>query len=108
MKKIYFTVQLCLTQSLPYMHRYLPNILQTKRFVPITYSAAMHPNKTFALDGLSSLPTWAGRKHHLAELFHYKATDRSSCAMRPVERLFIQLPYPRSFRNGWKQMKPKA
>lgn len=35
--------------------------------------------QSICLDGLSSLPTWAGRKHHWRN-FRCKVTDRLLCA----------------------------
>ena len=48
--------------------------------------------QAICLDGLSALPTWAGRKHHLAEL--------------PLQGNIILPLSPHSSRNGWKRTKP--
>ena len=59
--------------------------------------------QAICLDGLSALPTWAGRKHHLAEL---PLQGNGQIVMRNAERLFILPLSPHSSRNGWKRTKP--
>lgn len=50
------------------MHRFSPEYF-TDKTLRVDYIFNGNASKqSICLDGLSSLPTWAGRKHHLAEL----------------------------------------
>ena len=57
------------------------------------------------LDGLSCLPSWAGRKHHLSEL---PLQGNGQIIMRDAANgSVIYKTSFRSSRSGWKRMKPK-
>ena len=56
------------------------------------------------LDELSVLPSWAGRRHHLAEL---PLQGNGQIIMKDVERQSILLLSLPSFKSGWKRTKPR-
>ncbi len=50
------------------------------------------------LNGLSALPTWAGRKHHFPSC-PCKATDKLLCAMQPAESLIYKTSFSSLFQE---------
>mgnify|MGYP002227635711 CR=1 FL=1 len=67
MKK-YSLFLLCLWQQYPCMPKALPIILPIRPCVSTIFFTGNAAKQEICLDGLSCLPSWAGRKHHLSEL----------------------------------------